>query len=67
MHLCDNFVEFPADQWKHQSSFNDAKSLISSMAITNGHAENGNALIESFFRIIYKGQRTVPIRLTSCC
>ena len=48
MHLPDNYLEFPADQWKHQSSFYDAKSFISSMAITNDHAERGIALIESF-------------------
>ena len=35
IHLPDDFLEFPADQWKHQSSFNDAKSFISSKAITN--------------------------------
>ena len=45
MHLPDDFLEFPADQWKHQSSFNDAKSFISSMTITNDHAERGIALI----------------------
>ena len=48
MHLPDDVLEFPADQWKQQSSFNDAKSFISSMAITNDHAECGIALIESF-------------------
>ena len=48
MHLSDDFVGFPADQRKHQSSFNDAKSFISSMAITNDHVERGTALIESF-------------------
>ena len=29
LHLPNNFLEFPADQWKHQSSFNDAKSFNS--------------------------------------
>ena len=48
MRLSDGFLEFPADRWKHQSSFNDAKSFISSMAITNDHAERGITLIESF-------------------
>ena len=48
MPLPDNFLEFLIYQWKHQSSFNDAKSFISSMAITNDHAERGIALIESF-------------------
>ena len=48
MHLPDNLLEFPADQWKHQSSFNDAKGFISSMAIINDHAERGIALIKVF-------------------
>ena len=48
MNLLDDFLEFPADQWNHQSSFNDAKSFISSMAITNDHAERSIALKESF-------------------
>ena len=48
MHLPDDFLEFPADQWKPQSSFNDTKSFISLMAITNNYAECGIALIESF-------------------
>ena len=48
MNLPDDILEFPADQWKHQSSFNDAKSFISSMTITNDHAERGIALIQSF-------------------
>ena len=48
MHLLDDFLEFPADQWNHQSSFNDAKSFISSMNITNDHAERSIALKESF-------------------
>ena len=30
IHLSDDFLEFPADQWKHLSSFNDAKSFTSS-------------------------------------
>ena len=54
-HLPDDFFEFPADQWKHQSRFDDAKSFISSMAITNDHAERGIALIESFSGQFKKG------------
>ena len=67
MHLHEDFLKFPGDQWKHQSSFNDAKSFISSTDITNDYAERGISLIESFFRPINKGRRTVAIRLTSCC
>ena len=48
MHLPNDFLEFPADHWKHQPSFNDTKSFISSIAITNDHAEHGFALIQSF-------------------
>ena len=66
MHLPDDFLEFPADQWKHQSSFNNAKSFIGSIAITNHHAERGIALIESFSGQ-FKGRRTIAIRLTNCC
>jgi len=48
MQLPDDFLEFPAHQWKHQPSFTAAKTFISSMAITNDHAERGIALIENF-------------------
>ena len=48
MNLLGDFLKFPADQWNHQSSFNDAKSFVSSMAITNDHAERSIALKESF-------------------
>ena len=65
MQFSDHFLEFPADQWKHQSSSNDAKSFISSIAITNDRAEHGIALIESFSSQFT--HRTVIIHITSCC
>ena len=65
MQFSDDFLEFPADQWKHQSSFNDAKSFISSIAFTNDRDEHGIALIESFSGQFT--QRTVTIHVTSCC
>ena len=59
MQFSDGFLEFPADQWKHQSSCNDAKNFISSIAIMNDRAEHGIALIESFSGQFT--QRTVAI------
>ena len=44
----EDFLTYPAAQWKHQPSFIAAKSFISTLAVTNDHAERGVALIEDF-------------------
>ena len=35
----EDFLPYPAAQWKHQPSFIAAKSFISTLAVTNDHAE----------------------------
>ena len=63
MHLPDDFLELLPDQWKHQSSFNDTKSFISLMAITNDDAERGIALIESFSGQFQKDEEQLQFAL----
>ena len=49
LHLPNDLLEFPADQWKHQSNLNDAKKLHQfNDHYQYDHAERGIALIESF-------------------
>ena len=47
LRLPDDFLEYPAAQWKHQPSFSTVKSLISTLAVTNDHAERAIALAVS--------------------
>ena len=46
--LPEDYLKYPAAQWKHQSGFNAAKSFISTLSVTNHYAKQKIALIENF-------------------
>ena len=62
--LPDDFLEYPAAQWKHQPRFNAAKSLISTLAVTNDNAERAIALVEDFSGRLTKDEQQVQFVLS---
>ena len=59
----EHFLTYLAAQWKHQPSFIAAKSFISTLAITNDHAECRVALIEDFSGHLTKDEEQLQFAL----
>ncbi|KAK4320593.1 hypothetical protein Pmani_008554 [Petrolisthes manimaculis] len=64
LHLPQDFLEYPADQWKHQPSFSAPKSFVSTLAVTNDHAERAIALVEHFSGHLTKDEQQLQFVLS---
>ena len=63
--LPEDFLKYLAAQCKHQPGFNVARSFISTLAVTDDHAEHSVALIEDFFGHLTKDEDQLQFALNA--
>lgn len=63
LQLPDDFLQMPAGQWKDNTSYKEAETIVKSLAVINDHAERGVALIQAYSGYLTKDEEQLRFLL----